>query len=123
MKLPTNTTIARRKVIEVCYLAAEQTMKYDLFIRMALTEDLPGRHLRRGDGGRAPPWPPPGQEPGYTLEVFNAVGETVDVVTVRESQIERLTAAELLSVRPMAASTRWWRGRQTLPSLLQTCVR
>jgi hypothetical protein len=25
---------------------------------------------------------------------------------VRESQIERLTAAELLSVRPMAASTR-----------------
>ena len=44
-------------------------------------------------------------EPGYTLEVFNAVGETVDVVTVRESQIERLTAAELLSVRLMVAST------------------
>ena len=108
MKLPTNTTIARRKVIEVCYLAAEQTMKYDLFIRMALTEDLPGRHLRRGDVATVVEHHPgrPGQEPGYTLEVFNAVGETVNVVTVRESQIERLTAAELLSVRPMAASTR-----------------
>jgi hypothetical protein len=33
-------------------------------------------------------------------------GETVDVVTVRESQIERLTAGELLSVRPLTASTR-----------------
>jgi hypothetical protein len=80
-------------------------MKYDLFIRVALTEDLPARRLRRGDvativeqhSGR------PGQEPGYTLEVFNAVGESVDVVTVRESQIEPLTANELLTVRPMAA--------------------
>jgi hypothetical protein len=82
-------------------------MKYDQFIRVGLTEDQPERNLRPGDvatvveyhSGR------PGQEPGYTLEVFNADGETVDVVTVRESQIERLTAGELLSVRPMAAST------------------
>ena len=83
-------------------------MRYDLFTRVALSEDLPERNLRRGDVatvveqhvGR------PGQEPGYTLEVFNAVGETVDVVTVRESQVERLTANELLSVRPLAASAR-----------------
>ena len=44
----------------------------------------------------------PGQEPGYTLEVFNAVGESIAVVTVRESQIEPLTANELLHVRPLA---------------------
>ena len=64
-------------------------MKYDLFTRVALAEALPARHLRRGDvatvvefhSGR------PGQEPGYSLRVFNAVGETVDVVTVRESQM------------------------------------
>lgn len=81
-------------------------MKFDLFIRVALTEDLPARCLRRGDvatvveqhSGR------PGQEPGYTLEVFNAVGESVDVVTVRESQIEPLTANELLTVRPLVAA-------------------
>ena len=83
-------------------------VKYDLFIRVALTQDLPERQLRRGDVATVVEQHPgrPGQEPGYTLEVFNAVGETVDVVTVRESQIERLTASELLFVRPMAASGR-----------------
>jgi len=43
---------------------------------------------------------------GYSIEVFNAVGETVDVVTVRESQIERLTAGELLSRRVAQAAPR-----------------
>ncbi|MEO8428112.1 MAG: DUF4926 domain-containing protein [Verrucomicrobiota bacterium] len=83
-------------------------MKYDLFIRVALSEDLPERQLRRGDVATVVEFHPgrPGKEPGYSLEVFNAIGETVDVVTVRESQIEPLTADELLSVRPMAASTR-----------------
>jgi hypothetical protein len=83
-------------------------MKYDLFIRVALAEDLPQRNLCRGDVATVVEYHPgrPGQEPGYTLEVFNAVGESVDVVTVRESQIEPLTAGELLSVRPLAASTR-----------------
>jgi len=83
-------------------------MKYDLFIRVALTQDLLQRNLRRGDVATVVERHPgrPGQEPGYTLEVFNAVGETVDVVTVRESQVERLTAGELLSVRPLAARAR-----------------
>jgi hypothetical protein len=80
-------------------------MKYDLFVRVALTEDLPAENLRRGDVATIVESHPgrPGQEPGYSLEVFNAVGDTVAVVTVRESQIEPLTADELLSVRPMAA--------------------
>jgi hypothetical protein len=33
------------------------------------------------------------------LEVFNALGETVAVTTVRESQIESLRRDEVLSVR------------------------
>lgn len=77
-------------------------MKYPIFHRIALAEDLPPENLRRGDvativefyEGR------PGQEPGYELEVFNAVGETIAGVTVRESQIERLRSDEILSVRP-----------------------
>ncbi len=83
-------------------------MKCDLFIRVALTEDQPARQLRRGDVATVVEYHPgrSGQEPRYILEVFNAAGETVDVVTVRESQIERLTAGELLSVRPLAASVR-----------------
>ncbi|MBI4658111.1 MAG: DUF4926 domain-containing protein [Verrucomicrobia bacterium] len=81
-------------------------MKYDLFIRVALSQDLPARRLRRGDVATVVEQHPggPRQEPGYTLEVFNAVGETVDVVTVRESQIEPLTANELLTVRPLATA-------------------
>jgi Domain of unknown function (DUF4926) len=81
-------------------------MKYELYSRVAPAEDLPEHRLRRGDVativehhlGR------PGEESGYSLEVFNAVGETVDVVTVRESQIEPLTANELPTVRPLAAT-------------------
>ena len=81
-------------------------MKYDLFIRVALAEDLPERRLRRGDVATVVEHHPghPGQEPGYSIEVFNAVGESVDVVTVRESQIAPLTANELLAVRRLAAA-------------------
>lgn len=71
-------------------------MKYPLFSNVVLAEDLPSKGLRRGDlatvvehyAGR------PGQEPGYEIEIFNAVGDTVDVVTLRESQIESLLAEE-----------------------------
>ena len=77
-------------------------MRYPLYSRIALSEDLPKENLRRGDvativeyyEGRG------GQEPGYELEVFNAVGETIAVATVRESQIEELRRDEVLSVRP-----------------------
>lgn len=76
-------------------------MKYPLFSRVAIAQDLPDENLRRGDvativehyEGRS------GQEPGYELEVFNAVGETIAVTTVRESQIEALRRDEVLSVR------------------------
>jgi len=79
-------------------------MKYKMFSRVSLRANLPKHHLRRGDvativeyhRGRRE------QEPGYTLEVFNAVGDTVDVVTVRESQIEPLTAKSVLHVRALA---------------------
>ena len=69
-------------------------MKYDLYTRVALAEDLPARGLCRGDVATLVEFHPgrSGQEPGHILEVFNAVGETVEVVTVRESQIEPLTA-------------------------------
>jgi hypothetical protein len=77
-------------------------MKYPLFTRVALAEDLPKQNLRRGDLATIVEYyeGSPGQEPGYELEVFNAVGDTFAVVTVRESQIESLRQDELLSVRP-----------------------
>jgi hypothetical protein len=77
-------------------------MKYPLFTRVALAEDLPKQNLRRGDLATIVEYyeGSPGQEPGYELEVFNAVGDTFAVVTARESQIESLRNDELLSVRP-----------------------
>ena len=76
-------------------------MRHELFTKVALRENFPQHNLRSGDitivveqhAGHA------GQEPGYTLEVFNAVGETLAVVTVRESQIEPLRDNEVLHVR------------------------
>ena len=77
-------------------------MKYPLFSRIALATDLPTENLRRGDVATIVEYyeGSAGQEPGYELEVFNAVGETVAVVTVRESQIEPLRSDEMLAVRP-----------------------
>ena len=82
-------------------LPGERNMKYELLTKVALRADLPPHKLRSGDvativehhAGR------PGQEPGYTLEVFNAIGETIAVVPVRESQIEPLWNNEVLHVR------------------------
>lgn len=76
-------------------------MVYQLFTRVALRENFPESGLQRGDvativeahaGGN-------NQEQGYSLEVFNAVGETIAIITVRESQIEPLASDEVLHVR------------------------
>ena len=81
-------------------------MKYELFTRVALKTDLPEHKLRSGDVATIVEYHPgrPGQEPGYTLEVFSAVGATVAVVTVRQSQIEPLKSNEVLHVRPLVAA-------------------
>jgi hypothetical protein len=79
-------------------------MTYTLFSRVALKTDLPAHKLRRGDVATIVETHPGrgGQEPGYSLEVFNALGETIAVVTVRESQIEPLTRSAVLHARSLA---------------------
>jgi hypothetical protein len=81
-------------------------MKFEMFSRVALKTDVTEDGLRRGDVATIVEYHQgrPGQEPGYSLEVFNAVGETVAVITLRESQIESLSAQEILHVRPLAAA-------------------
>ena len=83
-------------------------MKYELFNRIALKVDLPRYGLRAGDVATVIESHPgkTGQEPGYTLEVFNAVGDSIAVVTVRESEIEQLTSKELLHVRSLVEQPR-----------------
>jgi hypothetical protein len=80
-------------------------MTYELFSRVALRVDIPEKHLKKGDvvtivehhAGN-------GKEDGYSLEVFNAVGDTIAVVVVPESAIENLHGNEVLHVRPLEAS-------------------
>ena len=76
-------------------------MKYEILTKVALRTDLPQHKLRSGDVATIVEQHPgrSGQEPGYTLEVFNAIGETIAVVTVRESQLQPLRDNEVLHVR------------------------
>lgn len=81
-------------------------MKFEIFSRVALKTDVPENGFRRGDVATIVEYHQgrPGQEPGYSLEVFNAVGDTVAVITLRESQIESLSAEGILHVRPLATA-------------------
>ena len=76
-------------------------MKYEPLTKVALRTDLPQHKLRSGDVATIVERHPgrTGQEPGYSLEVFNAIGETIAVVTVRESQLQPLRDNEVLHVR------------------------
>jgi hypothetical protein len=78
-------------------------MKYELFQRVALARDLPDKHLQRGDVVTVVDrHPPNGGEPGYSIEVFNALGETIAVTVVAESCLQPLMASEILHVRSLA---------------------
>jgi len=76
-------------------------MAYQLFTRVSLKEDFPGYGLHEGDlativekhEGE------PGQETGYSLEVFNAIGETIAVLVVEESKIDAIKKNEIFHVR------------------------
>ena len=80
-------------------------MKFEMFSRVVLKTDVPEHGLRRGDLATIVDFHPgvPGQEPGYSLEVFNAVGDTVAVIALGESQIETLREDEILCARVLAA--------------------
>lgn len=66
-------------------------MKFPLFSRVALAADVPNEGIRRGDLATVVEHhaaPGPGIEPGDSVEVFNALGKTIAVLTVPESHLE-----------------------------------
>lgn len=79
-------------------------MSHPLYERVALTRDFEEHGLKKGDVAtlvdRVPH--PQGGEPGCVLEVFNALGESIAVVVIPETDIEALQADEVLSVRHLA---------------------
>ncbi|MBC6424849.1 MAG: DUF4926 domain-containing protein [Hormoscilla sp. SP12CHS1] len=74
-------------------------MALEMFKMVTLQEDIPEYKLRRGDVATIVEHHPTSDEDGYSLEVFNAIGETIAVVTVAESQIQLLTANQVLHAR------------------------
>ncbi len=77
-------------------------MKFELYTDVALTCDLPEHRLRRGDIVKVVEHhvAPDGTE-GYSIEVFNAVGDTIAVTAVPSSALESLRDDEVLNVRTL----------------------
>lgn len=77
-----------------------------LYSRISLNRDFLEYNLKQGDIATfidtVPD--PEGIEEGYILEVFNAVGESIDVVTVPKSAVAALHSDEILSVRSLVKS-------------------
>ncbi len=80
-------------------------MKFKPFQQVALARDIPEKNLRSGDVATiVDSHPANGGEAGYSIEIFNAVGDTIAVTAVPESFLEQLTADEILHVRPLTES-------------------
>ncbi len=79
-------------------------MAFELYTDVALTRDMPDLGLRRGDVVKLVDHHVASDgEEGYSIEVFNAIGETIAVTAVPESALESLRKDEVLSVRALAA--------------------
>jgi len=77
-------------------------MKYELFKEAVLLKDIPEKKLKKGDVAIIVEHHPSSTtEDGYTLEVFNALGDTIAIVTLPESEIDSLKETEVFSVRSL----------------------
>lgn len=78
-------------------------MQPELYTRVMLTHDIPEANLKQGDTAMYIDYLPVRQgEAGAILEVFNALGESIDVVTVPISAIAPLSADQIPAVRSRA---------------------
>lgn len=80
-------------------------MALELYKQVALTHDVPQAKLYAGDVAVLVDFieHPSGGEQGAILEVFNVLGESIDVVTVPISAIAPLTADQIPAVRTRAS--------------------
>jgi hypothetical protein len=71
---------------------------------VVLQKDVAEKGLLKGDVATIVEHHPlPDGEDGYTLEVFNVLGDTIAVITLPESAIGPLAENEIFSVRALAA--------------------
>jgi hypothetical protein len=75
-------------------------MKYKLHTNVAFSEDIPQHGIKKGDIATIVDFHPSvNDEDGYSLEVFNAIGQTIAIVVAGKSKIERLKDNETWHVR------------------------
>lgn len=79
-------------------------MTYQLFEEVVLLEDIIEKGLLKGDVATIVDYHAvPEGEDGYSLEVFNVLGNTITVITLPESTIAPLTENEIFTVRALMA--------------------
>ena len=77
-------------------------MKFELYKDVVLTRDVPEERLKRGDIVKlVEHHVAHGSEDGYSAKVFNAVGDTLAIITVPESALEALREDEVCCVRSL----------------------
>ncbi len=76
-------------------------MKLTRYQEVALARDIPTEKLQQGDIAILIDYVPhpAGGEEGAVLEIFNAIGESISVVTVPSSAITSLRADQVPTVR------------------------
>lgn len=82
-------------------------MKLELYQEVALKRDFPDYNLHQGDMATLidyVPHPEQGEE-GAILEVFNALGDMVSVITVPISSIDALQPQDIPSIRRLAQAS------------------
>lgn len=80
--------------------------KLKLYQYVALSQDISEYNLKQGDVVMLIDYVthPGGGEDGYILEVFNAAGDSLVILTVPISAVEQLPSEAVLAVRPLAKS-------------------
>lgn len=81
-------------------------MNFELYQDIALIQDFPEYQLNQGDIATLIDFVPhpDGGETGCTLEVFNAIGDSIKIVTIPISAIKPLTSNDVLSIRPLISA-------------------
>ena len=77
-------------------------MTPELYSEVALTQNIAEHNLKIGDVATLVDFVshPQGEQKGCVLEIFNAIGESIYIVTVPISAIKSLSASEILTTRP-----------------------
>ncbi|MDA3789580.1 MAG: DUF4926 domain-containing protein [Desulfobacula sp.] len=80
-------------------------MLYKLFEEVALAKDICEKRFKKGDIATIVEHHAVIEgEDGYSLEIFNALGDTITVLTVAESAIEPITKDEIFSIRSLVVA-------------------